>query len=173
MTSAVDVLTDTFDRVNGMVHRVLDGLEPEQLSARLDPEANSIAWLIWHLSRGQDAQVAAALNTEQLWQSAGWAERFALPFDTSETGHGQAADQVGHVGEAPAVTTQLLGDYFDAVNESTLAGIATLSESDLDRIVDTRWNPPVTLAARLISIVNDDIQHAGQAAFVKGVLSRR
>lgn len=69
--SSPDLLIDTFGRVKGVVHRVVDGLTPEQLSFRLDEEANSIAWLVWHLSRIQDDHVADAAGSEQVYTSDG------------------------------------------------------------------------------------------------------
>jgi hypothetical protein len=172
MASAGDVLIDAFERVRGTVHRVLDGLEHEQLAARLDPEANTIAWLLWHVARGQDAQIADVAGLEQLWLGSGWSARFALPFSDSASGFGQSPTEVAQVAESSEVTAKLLGDYFDAVHEMTVAYVSSLSETGLDRIVDTRWNPPVTVAVRLVSIINDATQHVGQAAFIKGVISR-
>jgi hypothetical protein len=40
-------------------------------------------------------------------------------------------------------------------------------------VVDRRWTPPVTLGVRLVSVLCDDLQHAGQAAFVRGAVRRR
>ena len=71
------------------------------------------------------------------------------------------------------VTSELLVGYLDAVCDRSIAWIATLSDADLDRIVDTRFTPPVTLAVRLVSVISDDLQHAGQAAFIRGVLERQ
>jgi hypothetical protein len=39
--------------------------------------------------------------------------------------------------------------------------------------VDDYWDPPVTLGVRLVSIISDDLQHVGQAAFIRGVIERR
>ncbi|MEF2976113.1 mycothiol transferase [Subtercola sp. YIM 133946] len=169
MASAIDILTDSFERVSGSLHRVLDGLDDDQLTGRIDPEANTIGWLVWHLTRGQDAQISDVAGTPQLWLEDGWVDRFDLPFAANATGYAQSADEVGQVA---GVSATLLADYFDAVHARTLAYIASLSDGDLDRVVDTNWDPPVTLAARLVSVVNDDVQHVGQAAFVKGVLAR-
>jgi hypothetical protein len=80
MTSA-ELLVDAVGRIREVVHRVLDGLSPEQLAFRVDPEANSIAWLVWHLTRIQDDHLADAFEDEQVWTSQGWVERFGLPFD--------------------------------------------------------------------------------------------
>ena len=55
---------------------------------------------------------------------------------------------------------------------ATAAFVAGLGEADLDRVVDTRWDPPVTLGVRLVSVVSDSLQHAGQASFVRGLLQR-
>jgi hypothetical protein len=44
-----------------------------------------------------------------------------------------------------------------------------VTPADLDRVVDKRWDPPVTLGVRLVSVVDDDAQHVGQAAYVRGL----
>jgi uncharacterized damage-inducible protein DinB len=169
MATATDLLNDAFDRVRETVHDAVEGLSEDQLTARIDPEANTIAWLVWHLTRVQDDHVADAAGTEQLWTSAGWVERFRLPFDVSATGYGQSADEVASV----RASAELLAAYQDAVHQATTEYVGRLTESDLDRIVDKRWDPPVTLAVRLVSVVNDGSQHAGQAAYVRGVVTRR
>ena len=47
-----------------------------------------------------------------------------------------------------------------------------MTDADLDRVVDEHWDPPVTLAVRLVSVIDDATQHAGQAAYASGILSR-
>jgi uncharacterized damage-inducible protein DinB len=168
MTSA-DLLADAFGRVREAVHRAVDGLSIEQLSFRIDGRANSIAWLAWHLARIQDDHVADAAGTEQAWTSDGWAERFGLPFNELATGYGHNFEQVAAV----RASAELLTAYYDAVHERTLRFVATLTDADLPRIVDEGWDPPVTLAVRLVSVISDDLEHAGQAAFIRGILDRR
>ncbi|HZB50434.1 MAG TPA: DUF664 domain-containing protein [Mycobacteriales bacterium] len=168
MTSA-DLLADGFDRIHGLVHSVVDGLDTDELAARVDPGANTIAWLVWHLTRIQDDHVAAVAGTEQVWTADGWVERFGLPFDPADHGYGHDADQVGRV----RVAGELLTGYHDAVHRRTLDYVRTVTDADLPRVVDTSWDPPVTLAVRLVSVLSDDLQHAGQAAFVRGMLERR
>ena len=96
MTS-VDLLSDAFDRVRDAVHPAVQGLTTDELAARLDAEANSIAWLVWHLTRIQDDHVAGVAGTEQAWTAEGWVNRFGLPFDDGETGYGQGPDDVAQV----------------------------------------------------------------------------
>jgi uncharacterized damage-inducible protein DinB len=169
MTSA-ELLLDAFGRIREVVHRVVDGLTPEQLAFRVDPEANSIAWLVWHLTRIQDDHVADVAGAEQVWTSQGWAERFGLPFDPRATGYGHRADEVAAV---QVESGELLAGYHDAVHQQTIRYVEGLGDADLDRVVDRSWDPPVTLGVRLVSVIADDLQHAGQAAFVRGVLRRR
>jgi len=159
-----EVLSDAFGRVHESVEAVLDGLTDEQLQHRPGPQANPIGWLVWHLARVQDDHVADVAGGEQVY--AGFVDRFALPYDEDAIGYGQSSDDVA----AFAAPAALLGEYAAAVHERTLAYLATLSGEDLDRVVDDSWDPPVTLGARLVSVVNDDTQHVGQAAYVKGLL---
>jgi uncharacterized damage-inducible protein DinB len=166
--SSADLLVDAFGRVKEAVHAAVDGLGPEVLGERVDG-SNSIAWLVWHLTRVQDDHVADVAGTEQAWTAQGWSRRFDLPFGDDETGYAMSSEQVSMV-RAPA--DRLIG-YHDAVHTATVAYVRTLSDDDLARVVDTRWDPPVTLAVRLVSVIEDDLQHAGQAAFLRGILERR
>ncbi len=167
MTPA-ELLIDSFTRIREGVHAAVDGLGPDQLAHQPAEGANSIGWLVWHLVRVQDDHVADVAGLDQVWTSGPWHEDFGLPFDPSETGYGATPDQVAQVRGLSA--DQLTG-YLDAVHARTVRWVQGLDPQDLDRVVDTRWDPPVTLGARLVSVVNDDQQHVGQAAYVRGLLT--
>lgn len=168
MTSA-DVLIDAYERVREQVHSAVRGLDREQLAHRLDPDANSIAWLVWHLTRVQDDHIADAAGSAQVWTADGWAEKFDLPLDRFDTGFGHTSDQVAAV----RASANLLTGYQDAVHDRTAAYVTGLTDADLDEVIDDSWDPPVTLGVRLVSVIGDGMQHAGQAAFVRGVLKRQ
>jgi uncharacterized damage-inducible protein DinB len=165
-----DLLLYAYEQIQGTLRRAVDGLSADQLTARVGPEANTIAWLAWHLLRVQDDHVAEVAGTEQAYTDLGWAGRFGLPFDASAIGYGFSSEDVG---KTDITDPGLLLDYHADVHRRTADFVRTLSSEDLDRVVDERWNPPVTLGVRLVSVLSDDLQHAGQAAFVRGVLSRR
>ncbi|MBB6628002.1 DUF664 domain-containing protein [Nocardioides sp. KIGAM211] len=165
MTPA-ELLTDAFERIVEGGRAVVADLDDDQLAHRPSPDANSIAWLVWHLARVQDDHVADVAGTGQVWTDEGFRERFDLPFEAGDIGYGHSSDDVGRV----RAGADLLAAYLSAVHARTVAHLAGLSEADLDRIVDERWDPPVTLGARLVSVVNDDAQHLGQAAYVRGLL---
>jgi len=164
-----DLLADAFDRIREVTHEAVDGLTPDVLALRLADDTNSIAWLVWHLTRVQDDHVAAVASHEQVWTAAGWAQRFALPFPASDIGYGHSSDRVASLG---GISAELLLGYHDAVHEQTIQYVRDLAPADLDRIVDESWDPPVTLGVRLVSVIADDLQHAGQAAYVRGITTR-
>jgi uncharacterized damage-inducible protein DinB len=168
-----ELLTDAFGRIRGVVHNAVDGLTPGQLAFRPESEANSIAWLVWHLTRIQDDHIADVAGTGQVWNSASdgrsWADRFGLPFAVAATGYGHGPEAVAAV---QVKSGELLTGYYDAVHEETIKYVRGLTESDLDRIVDESWDPPVSLGVRLVSVISDDLQHAGQAAYLRGIIER-
>ena len=168
MTTSTELLVDAFGRVQESVRGATEGLTVDQLAYRVDPGANSIGWLIWHLSRVQDDHIADAAGTEQVWTAAGWDKKFGLQLDRMSTGYGHTSADVAKV----RVSAKNLLGYFDAVHEQTIEYVSALTDADLPRVVDTAWDPPVTLAVRLVSVVHDCMEHAGQAAFVRGVLAR-
>jgi uncharacterized damage-inducible protein DinB len=166
MTPA-ELLTDAFTRIRQGVEGVVDGLDADQLAQRPVEDANTVGWLVWHLTRVQDDHVADAAGLEQVWTAGGWHERLGLPFEAADTGYGHSVEQVG---EVRGVEADQLLDYLDAVHQQTLRYVEGLTPEELDRVVDRHWDPPVTLGVRLVSVVNDDQQHVGQAAYARGLL---
>ena len=162
-----DLLLELYGRVPPLVGEAVDGLDADQLVWQPSPDANTIGWLVWHLTRVQDHHVAEILDTQQVWVGGDWAGRFGLDPDPSNTGYGHTASEVLSVQpQAP----RALVEYLDAVDQRTRSMLSDLDDVGLDRIVDRRWDPPVTLGVRLVSIADDCLQHAGQAAYIRGLL---
>jgi hypothetical protein len=168
MTGA-ELLVDAFGRVRGLVGEVVGGLDAAALAERVDPGANTVGWLVWHLTRVQDDHVSGVAGREQVWTAGGWAGRFGLPFPDGDTGFGHSPRQVAQV----RADAELLTGYHEAVHAMTVEYLGGVRASEFGTVVDSSWTPPVTLGARLVSVVGDTLQHAGQAAFVRGVLERR
>jgi hypothetical protein len=89
-----------------------------------------------------------------------------------EIGYGHSSAQVAAVSAKVSADPALLVEYHEATHQQTVKHVSSTSDDDLPRVVDRSWNPPVTLAVRLISVIDDDMQHVGQAAFVRGVVLR-
>jgi len=162
-----DLLSDFFDRVRELVVDLTDGLSEEVATYRPDPEANSIAWLLWHAGRIQDDHLADLAQVEQVWHR--WRDRFGLPFSPEATGYGQSPEEVAAV----RASGELLGGDHADVDALTRRYLDGLTDDELSRVVDTRWDPPVTAAVRIVSVLGDLHQHLGQAAYVRGLAERR
>lgn len=162
-----DLLLEAYGRVPDLCAQAVAGLTPEQLVRSPAPGTNPIGWLVWHLARVEDGHIAELLPADQVWTEPGWAERFGLTPDPANHGWGHTAEQVASVRPESA---EALLDYLAEVRSRTEPFLAGLAPADLDRIVDERWDPPVTLGVRLVSVVDDQVQHAGQAAYVRGLL---
>ena len=163
-----DVLIDAFGRIRDAVHPAVNGLSASQLAFRPDGESNSIGWLVWHLTRVQDDHVAGLHGGEQVWMARAWSNRFAFGFETFDTGYGHTPEDVAKV----TATATLLLEYFEEVHEKTVEYLRTLGDADLERVIDRSWDPPVTVGIRLVSVIADDLQHVGQAAYVHGIVQR-
>jgi hypothetical protein len=165
-SAAQEILIDAFGRIREELADLCDGLSQADAAHRPAPDANSIAWLLWHLTRIQDDHVCGITGDEQVWTADGWYDRFGLPFGPGEHGYGHNSEQVAAVQVDPA---QLDG-YHAAVHERTVAYVSTVDDEELARIVDEGWDPPVTASVRLVSVIGDCLQHLGQAAYVRGLL---
>ncbi|MDQ6673293.1 MAG: DinB family protein [Chloroflexota bacterium] len=165
-----DVLIDGLGRVEESLRMTLEGLSAEQLAFRPAEHANSLAWLAWHLTRVEDDHVADLAGTPQAWIADGWHARFNRPASSHETGFGHGPQEVATIRpESPL----LLVDYYAAVHQRSLEYLRRLSCQDLDRVIDTRWDPPVTVGVRLVSVINDATQHVGQMAYLRGLVENK
>jgi Protein of unknown function (DUF664) len=166
---AAALLVELYSRLPHLAHHAVDGASLEELTTPPAPKTNTIAWLVWHAARVVDDHVGDVMGTEQLWCEGIWPARFQLSADGTDTGYGHTFEQVCSI--RPSAPEDLTG-YFDEVLTHSIAWISALTAADLDRIVDTRWDPPVTLAVRLVSVADDCLQHMGQAAYARGILER-
>lgn len=162
------LLAEMYGRILPLAEQAVDGLDLDQLVTPPGPSANPVAWLVWHTARVQDHHIAELMDTSQIWVTGDWAVRFGLEPDPTNTGYGHTAAEVAHVRPAD---TDVLTDYLEAVGRRTESMLATLTPAGLDDVVDDRWDPPVTRGVRLVSVVDDSVQHLGQAAYVRGLLS--
>ena len=169
MATTADLLLDMLGRVRENANQVLDDTPEELLGTPPAEGTNTIAWLVWHLSRVIDEQVTGELGDHAVWEAGGWRARFDLPLPGDAHGYGMTFDQVLLV----QASAKDLRGYVDASCEAAAEVLRPLTDADLDRVVDERWDPPVTLAVRLVSVLGDATQHVGQAAYASGILSRR
>jgi hypothetical protein len=161
------LLLELYGRIPPLAEAAVDGLNEQELCAAPRPGANPIGWLVWHVGRVQDHHIGELRGAEQVWVSGDWARRCGLAPDPSNTGYGHSAEEVRAVRPENAA---VLLDYLGAVQARTTEMLEGLAADDLDRVIDRRWDPPVTVGVRLVSVADDNLQHLGQAAYVRGLL---
>ena len=160
------IVIDALGRIQNTIRRVLDGMTPDQMYYRPEENANSTAWVIWHLTRVQDHHISDMGGLEQLWTSDGWHARFGMEADGKNTGTGHTPGDVAKI--RPDAET--LQSYYDAVYERTKTVLSSLTPEDMDRELDEpQYNPLPTIGVRCASIISDNTQHVGQAAYIKGL----
>jgi hypothetical protein len=159
------LVADIFEHVSQVLGRALEGLTQEDLNYQPAHDSNSMGWLVWHITRGQDLAFAGLLGEEQLWIKEGWHTKFNRPADPGDFGLGHTPEDLAAF-KSPDVKTQL--DYHQAVLGQTKLYLSTLSETDLDRKLDHPVFP--TVGARLRAAMSDNLQHAGQVAYLRGLL---
>ena len=165
-----EVLQDAFNRVREVLESAVEGLDKEGLAFRPDADANSIAWLGWHLTRTEDDHVSEIAGLEQAWISEVWHKKFSMPADRSDTGYGHSRKQVAAIRPQ---TPEIILAYHDAVATRTGEYLKKVDAKELDRIIDRSYDPPVSVGVRLVSVIADNLQHAGQARYVRGIVDRR
>ena len=164
-----ELYVEAMGRVTEQVPDLVAGLHEDDLAWRPEPGANSIAWLLWHLTRVADEYSALYGRTEERWTAGGWYEKFALPFPPDANGYQHVPEEVAQV----RVSGELLAAYYADVEPVLAAFLGSLQPDMLEEIVDTSYDPPVSLGVRMVSIVDDMVQHCAQAAYLRGILDRR
>ncbi|MFC1920962.1 DinB family protein [Chloroflexota bacterium] len=163
-----ELLIAGFERISGTLERTLEALTVEDLNFQSKPDSNSMGWLAWHLTRWQDFQTSSSLKKEQLWIEQGWNKKFSQPADANDTGMGHKEEDLAKYKSPDAAT---LIAYNKAVLERLKEYVSTLSDSDLDKVVEgTPIKPPPTVGLMVIGLWSDGMQHMGQIGYVRGLL---
>lgn len=168
---AKDLLVEALERIRSRTQRTLDDLTLKDVHRQPSPDSNSIAWLIWHLTRVQDTSLSGIMGIEQAWVIDGWHAKFGLPPDAKMDGFGDTPEQVAAF-RVPSI--QVLLDYHNHIAERSKAYIANLTGTDLDRTLnEPQWQPLPTVGVRLVSVLSDNFQHVGQAAYLRGLFQSK
>ena len=164
--SSADLYINAIGRSDADLKRALDSLTTEELRKQFaGAGSNPIGWLVWHLTRTRDNIVANISGEKSIWEVGGWGKRFGMDGELPRF----APDTV-HLFDPKDFET-LVG-YFDAVAEQTGKVVAGLTEEDMERLIEsnTPGRPAQAVSARLGVILNDNIQHIGQVAFLRGLI---
>ncbi len=163
-----ELIIDGYGRVLEVLDKALSGLAQDDLNQQPHPDCNSMGWLTWHLTRVQDDHIANLMEEDQLWVRDGWHAKFNRAPEPKDIGFGHSSEDVATF-KSPDIETML--GYHRAVMERSKRYISTLSTADLKRELNEPWFQPLpTVGVRLVSIMSDNLQHAGQVAYLRGLL---
>ncbi len=163
-----EFLRDCLDQNYNSLVKSLDGLTPEELSWRPDPQCMSIGFMAWHSARAQDFLVqTVAKGSAQLWEQ-GWADRFGRsPANPQDLGFGFKAEQL----EAFQVPDgSLLLEYFEATRSNALEYLDSLDDDSLRaRTATGPMGGSLTVAGVFQQALWELNQHGGQIGYVRGI----
>jgi len=163
-----DIVTQNFGSTLGILERTLKGLTREELDWQPKPDCNSIGWTTWHLTRVLDIMISSLTGEEELWIKDGWCSKFNRPSDSTDSGYGHGSEQLAAF-KSP--DTDILVGYHQAALEKAQNYLSTLSSSDLDRKIDDSWTQFMPTVGSRIGITLDELQqHAGQVAYIRGIV---
>jgi hypothetical protein len=166
-----ELIVDGYDRLPELMEEVLAGVRTADLDWPPRPGCNPLGWTVWHLTRVEDGQIADLMGEADLWTRDGWHRKFDRAPDHDDSGYGHTTAQV-RAFRSPSAKVQL--DYLRAVTDRTKQYLASLSPADLDRELDEAWQqPPPTVAVRIVSVLADCHQHAGEASYIRGLLKAK
>ncbi|MGE3536690.1 MAG: DinB family protein [Candidatus Tectimicrobiota bacterium] len=165
---AFEGLLTALERNWEMVDATLAPLDEAIMARRPTEQCNSIAWILWHMTRVVDTFIHTRLRAQaQLWIKDGWAGQFGMPADPDERGVGWTAAQVVNW-SAPARSVQL--GYYEALKQATRTYLRSLSDADLEvRRVIPPVPEPRSVAAALGQMTWDNVAHGGQIAYLRGL----
>ena len=162
-----DLIIDGYNRIFEILDPALKGVSQGELNQQPKPDTNSLGWTIWHLARGQDAQIADLAITDQLWIKDGWHKKFNRAADPSDTGFGDTSEQVAAF-KSP--TAKVMLEYCHAVVTASLRYLKSVDEKELNRTLDEPYDPKPTVGTRIVSIMADSLIHAGEVSYIRGLI---
>ena len=131
MVSPMQPLLTAHERNWEMIETALEGLDEGTLSRQPSEQCNSIAWLLWHMSRVLDMVVhSRTRDRPQLWITEGWHKKFGMSDDAEDRGVGWTAAQVSGW-RPPPLEVQM--DYYYAVKAATKDFLTSATPAELEK----------------------------------------
>ncbi|MDA0769103.1 MAG: DinB family protein [Chloroflexi bacterium] len=170
-----DFIEETLEDYYGRVNVAIEPLTSLEMAWRPSPEANSIAFIYWHVARVEDGWTNSFGKGESaVWQRDRWHERLGL----AEKGSGFGLS-VEELAAFPDLPKDLLQEYFTSVRQETLAFLRGLGESDFDYVPNRTPFPETagtvsrfrsfSMARMYRQLIGEEDQHLGQISYVRGL----
>ena len=144
-----------------------EGLTAEQMAWRPAPTSNNIGFILWHMTRNEDARISRTAGRQgdyeqDLWVSGGWFERFGQPETAPDPG-----DRLGLRSLAIPAPEVLLA-YAEAVNAHTARFLVSLKDARLEEHMGGR-DQQETVSDSLRHVIVHKNNHHGQINYLRGL----
>ena len=146
-------IVDRLDASYLWIERLRDGITDEQFYYQPTADSNSIAWLVWHLSRWRDRTSAIVSGETQVWTSEGWSQRFGI--SEERTGLGDTPEQVAGFRADRTIVDRVL----------------KLTAEQLEEPVKGLPGEPRPGWRVLAGVIGDSTEHVGQINYLRGMTS--
>ena len=162
---ATDLIVKALDESSEHVSRATKGLTRDELAWRPRPHSNCIAFIMWHVARGEDLWInRILLGGKELYESDGWYKKFKTQPQDSGFGY-----DVAKLDAWPVPSLSLLKEYAAAVRAKTLVYLQALNAAGLDKPRDFGFMKGTTGSA-LSHVVNELAEHGGQIGYIRGIM---
>lgn len=159
---AKELLLRSLEESNGYLTRALNGLTQEEATWSPSPECNSIAFILWHMTRVEDFFVNRVIRREkELYETKKWQEKLGTPVKA----YGYTVEELR---AWPAPKLEILREYANSVRESTLAFLNSISPERLSEVPRPDRSPD-SIGVTLGHVTTEIALHVGQIAYLRGV----
>ncbi len=156
-------IVDRLDAAYRWIESLSEGITDEQFYYQPTDDSNSIAWLVWHLSRWRDRISASVTGEAQVWISDGWAQRFGM--DEERTGLGDTPELVASF-RVPR--DQVLG-YAAAAHRAIVERVLKITPEQFDQPVESLYGDLRPAWRVLAGVIGDSTEHVGQINYLRGM----
>jgi uncharacterized damage-inducible protein DinB len=142
--------------------KALDELAQDEVAWRPTNSSNSIAFILWHMTRAEDIFINRVMQGKrELYEAEGWDEKLGTPTKTY-----QYTEEELQAWPVPKV--ELLKEYTNSVRERTLTFLKPITSKKLSE-VPMPERSPLSIGAMLSHLCNEIAMHAGQIAYLRGM----
>ncbi len=160
---AKELILRSLEQSQRFLTRALDGLTQEEVAWSPNAECNSIAFILWHMTRVEDLFVNRVIQREkELYEAEGWQEKLGTPVKA----YGYTLEELK---AWPVPKLEVLRAYANSVREKTLSFLQSVTPEKLSEEVIRPNRPPDSVGASLGHMSTEIALHVGQIAYLRGV----
>jgi hypothetical protein len=159
-----EAMVKSLEQSQGYLTKALDGLTQEEAAWSPAKTSNSIAFILWHVTRVEDFFVIRVIQRGvELYEAEGWREKLGTP--AKDTGFDYTLEQLR---AWPVPKLEIIRGYSESVRKKTLALLNSISPERLSELARPDRSPD-SVGDILCRIATEIALHVGQIAYIRGI----